>query len=230
MATTDFNQTALDIITDAFNDLRVGIDGEALTGSQKQYGQRTLNAMVKAWRADEVKLWADAEGEIFLLKEQASYTLGGTDQDFSIRPSKMMNVRRRSTTDIDTPMFEMSREEYKNLPNKTTTGTPVQWFYDRQLTTGVLYVWPVPSTSGETVQFDYEPQLDDFDTNSDTPDFPQEWLEALRLGLAARMVTRYPIETSERLELYARAAEAYDKAAGYDRETSVFMSPDFRWQ
>lgn len=74
----DFNATALEIVTEAYELLRVGIDGEALTVEDTDIALRKLNLMVKAWQADGLHLWTKSEGVLFLVDSQAAYALGGS--------------------------------------------------------------------------------------------------------------------------------------------------------
>lgn len=128
----------------------------------------------------------------------------------------------------DTPVKIISREEYTRLPNKTTQGKIVQAFYDPQLTSGILKVWPTPDNSTDVLQFWYERILEDFDASADTPDFAIEWSEALILGLAAKMApSNGTLSLAERKLLNDSADQALAIAMGYDRSnTSTYFQPD----
>lgn len=75
---TSYNPNALQIITEAFAQIRVGIEEEPLTAAQAQDGMNSLNLMVKAWQADGLHLWTKTEGVIFLQYGVPQYGLGGT--------------------------------------------------------------------------------------------------------------------------------------------------------
>lgn len=131
----------------------------------------------------------------------------------------------------DTPVSIVSREEYTRHTNKTTQGKIVEAFYNSQLINGTLKVWPTPDDATDVLQFWYERIIEDFDAAGDTPDFAIEWVEALILGLAAKMAPSYmnSMSLQERSELKNRADEALVIAMNYDREnTSVFFQPDIR--
>ncbi len=73
MATSNsanFNQTVLEIITEAYSLIRVGVEEEELTDAQAQEARRALNAMVKSWNADGLHLWCKDEGVLFLVASQ----------------------------------------------------------------------------------------------------------------------------------------------------------------
>jgi hypothetical protein len=136
----------------------------------------------------------------------------------------------RSSDGEDTPVAIISRTDYAQLANKTSTGKPVQAYYDPQLGNGTLYVWPAPSDVTDVLRFWYERPLEDFDAAADTPDFPIEWAEALIFGLADRLAPTAGVSLQTRAAIKAEAAEKLATAMAYDRETApVFFQPDNRW-
>jgi len=106
------------------------------------------------------------------------------------RPLKIISARRLNSGN-ETPMGMLSREEYFNLPNKTTTGTPVQFYYDPQQGTGRVYLWPAPSTVDDVINYTYLDELEIISANTDTSNFPHEWMEYLVTGLAIRIAPLY---------------------------------------
>ncbi len=51
---------------------------------------------------------------------------------------RILNVRRRESTDYEIPINFESREDYFNLPNKTQMGLPIQAYYSRQEPQGIM--------------------------------------------------------------------------------------------
>jgi hypothetical protein len=122
-------------------------------------------------------------------------------------------------------MRELTRLEYDTLGNKTSEGTPIQFYYDPQATYGDLYVFPVPDSTAEsvnTVRIVYQRPFEDFDASSDEPDFPQEWYDAIKFGLADRLAPEYGLAITERSELRARAKELKQEALGFGTEQGSF--------
>lgn len=78
---TLYNPSCLDLITESYALIRVGIEGEPLTAEQAAEALRSLNLMVKAWQADGLHLWTKTEAVLFLVADQVSYALGGTTSD-----------------------------------------------------------------------------------------------------------------------------------------------------
>jgi hypothetical protein len=145
------------------------------------------------------------------------------------RPLRIISAYRRDINDADIPIEIISRTDYANLSNKTTSGKPIQIFYNPQMTNGVLSVWPTPDSATDVIRFWYERPLEDFDTSADTPDFPIEWAEAICAGLAYRMSSAYGLTKSERDSLKEDAMIMLDSAMSFDREDmSVKFEPDLR--
>lgn len=222
----DFNLTRNEIITEAFGLIGVGVEGEALEAEEMNIGARRLNMMVKAWAADGLHLWKYSEQATTLTNATASYSLSGTS-----RPLRILNMRYDDgSTEI--PMIEYSRQEYFDLPDRTTAGPPTAWYYDpgrgHSSSDGTLYVWPVIATvSSDTVNYTAELPMDDFDASTDNADMPTEWLEALTYNLAVRLCGNYDVPMDERLWLKQQAAEFKFDAENFDRETaSINFGPD----
>lgn len=129
---------------------------------------------------------------------------------------------------IDVPMIVLSRMDYRNLPNKTNTGVPTQFFYDPQLTNGQLYVWPAPINTAYAVKITWYRSIQDFDTAANTPDLPQEWLDTLIFNLAVVMAPEYDCPPQRFQMLVGLAANCLDDVTGWDREPeSVFFGLNF---
>lgn len=148
-----------------------------------------------------------------------------------VRPLRVPFARRFQFIDnIDTPMIRMARADYRDLPNKTNTGTITQFFYDPQTIAGLgyLYVWPAPPDVQSALKFTFYRPIQDFDTAANTPDFPQEWISTLIFNLAVELAPEYGCPTDVFQQIQALAAEKLDRLTGWDREPeSTNMGVDF---
>lgn len=132
------------------------------------------------------------------------------------RPLRIVDARRSNTSSIDTPIAVVSREEYFMLPSKDSTSNVNQIYYDPQLTTGYLYVWPISNTVNDFIDFTFADTIQDFDTLTDNPDFPVEWFEAIYYNLAVRLCPLYGVDSTEREQLKTEAAAMLQDAIGWD--------------
>ena len=219
----DYQLTTNQLIEEAYDICGVGSEGEGISADQYARGKRSLNTMVKAWSASD-HLWLRTDGSKVLVAATSSYAL-------TPKPLRILDARRKDTSNIETPMREWSRAEYLDMPNKTSTGVPVNFYYDPQRDTGTMYVWPTPGAteaSEYTVEFTYLRRMDDFDGTADAPDLPQEWLEALTFGLAERLALKYVTRPDLRAEISARAVAYKAELNAWDTEpASLFMQPEY---
>lgn len=146
------------------------------------------------------------------------------------RPMHISDVRVRNDSDVDVSVRRISRKEYYNIPDKYTTGLPMVWYYDTQLSGGTLHLWPAPESANIRVKMSFQRTLEDFDSGVDNPDFPVEWSEALAYGLAVRLAPMFSAE--EKLAVIAPiASDLLEGLKDWDNEkTSLFVRPDTsRW-
>lgn len=152
---------------------------------------------------------------------------------YTSRTSRPLRIQSAGVIvdDIETPLSIISRQEYFDLPTKTTSeGQPTQVYYDPQLGSGVLYVWPVPDANTYYLRITCERNLEDFTATADEPDFPIEWGEALCWGLACRLAPKYGVPMDKLAGIKMIADEHLQTALDFDRENvSIFMTPDSRY-
>lgn len=150
----------------------------------------------------------------------------------TVRPLRVPMARRYNfISQIDTPMRMISRQEYRDLPNKTNTGIITQAFYDPRggaNTQGQMFVWPAPPDATNAMKFTFYRPLQDFNTSANTPDLPVEWINTLTWNLAKEMAPEYGVAMDIYQMIKERAAETLDLAMGFDREPeSTFFGVDF---
>lgn len=224
---TDFSLSRDDIIKRALRLVGVLAQGELPTTEQVDEASVALNGLVKAWQADGMPLWSLKERTVTLVSGQSIYTLS------TPKPLKVIQAWNHNTTsNVDIPMRIITKQEYNILGNKTSTGNPIQVYYDPRRDTGELYVFPVPSTTEQTlnvIKLVYQAPFEDFDASTDTPDFPQEWYDAVTYGLAVRLAGEYQISTEVRKMLMAEANQIKQEALSFGTEEgSLFFLRDNR--
>lgn len=151
------------------------------------------------------------------------------------RPLRIVAARRYlMSSQIETPMMVSSRLDYRDLPSKITTGTPTQYFYDPRggaNVAGQIYVWPAPVDARAAIKFSWYRQIQDFNNPGDTPDLPQEWLNALTWNLAQELAAEYAVPPPLYQMIRERAAVSLDRVTGWDKEPeSIFfgVSDEYR--
>lgn len=136
------------------------------------------------------------------------------------RPLRILGVRRGTignTTEIEVRPFE-SRNQYFNQPNKSDQGTVVNYYYTPELINGRIYVWQTANTINDLLRFTFERPIEDFDVNSDDPDFPIEWSQPIIYNLGISLGIQYG-RSSERMQAIKTLADDFlEKALGFDTD------------
>ena len=143
-----------------------------------------------------------------------------------VRPLKIVDARRKDSSDV--PIEVITRQEYNELPSKTSTGSVNQVYYDPQLTTGTLKVWPTGAVVDDVIELTVMLPIQDFDSSNVDPDFPQEWLRALKWNLAADLGPEYGVPLDRQMFLEAKASKMLDEVSAFDEEVgSVYFQVEY---
>ena len=125
----------------------------------------------------------------------------------------MSAVVRRDNSDIS--VLRISRGDYLNIPNKTTSGRPTQFYVDRQITPTVK-VWPEPENNTDVLVYDRLVRIDDADAAVNTVDVPFRFYPCLAAGLAYYISLK---RAPDRIQiLKAIYDEEFTRAAEEDRD------------
>jgi hypothetical protein len=145
-------------------------------------GDIALNRMVKAIDPTGMRLWRIVRRTTATVAATATFTTA-TDVLGVDGPMRYTTAGQSTAS----PITAMSRVEYMRLPDRTTAGTPRNYFYETTLAANTVYLWPVPAATGDTIEYTVSLRGKDFDTGADNPDFPTKWLSCLVYGLTAEL-------------------------------------------
>jgi len=217
---TDFNVTRDQVIAGALRLCGALGQGETPTATQVSEAAEALNMLVKAWQADGMPLWVIKNYTLPLVSDTNTYTI-------SPKLLKVIQAFNHNTqTNIDIPMRIVTRQEYNVLGNKTSSGNPIQVFSSPELTNTVVKVFPTPdstSASQNQIVLVYQKQFDDLDSASDNLEFPNEWFEAVKYGLATRMAGEYGVSLDDRRQLLNEANMIKQEALSFGTEEGSFF-------
>lgn len=229
---TNFSITRDQLIAGSLRMAGAIAQGETASATLVSEAAEALNMLVKAMQADGMPLWAIKKYAV-TLTATGSYTIGVSQTVNTPKPLKVLQAFLHNTSSgIDTPLRVITRQEYELLGNKTSSGTPTQVFYEPLLTTGVLYVHPVPDATiaaANTLSIIYQRPFEDFDAANDEPDFPQEYYHCIKLLLADVLAPEHGLSIQERQDLSKRAGIAKLEALGFGTEEgSMYLQADIR--
>ena len=226
--TTIFNPDLSEIFEEAFERLgydRNGMPFELRTGYDLRTARRSLNLLLAEWANRGINLWTVDSGEIAMVANQATYDLPSDTVDIVEQVIRQYNETQNQT---DITINRISVATYSTIPNKLTTGRPIQVYVDRKTTTPTITVWPLPQTSN-TYTFVYwrlRRMQDAGSPATNTVDIPFRFYEALIAGVAYRLALKKAPESAPMLK--SLADEAFDLAAAEDRDRApIRMVPRY---
>jgi hypothetical protein len=227
--TYTFNPDVADIVEEAFE-----IAGaEVMSGNDIRSARRSLEYLKIEWSNRGLNLWRMEEQTISaIVAGTATYNI---DIDtISILDAYLRTGSGNVSTQTDLMLTRISEPTYAQIPNKLTTGRPVQYFYNRIGVRGgtsggsdlesTVTLWPVPDVSS-TYEFVYWRMKSIADVGRDagnTLQLPERFLPAMVLGLAWRIAVKKP-ELERRIGmLKADYEKTFDDAMREDREKTDF--------
>ena len=206
-SSTNFELDVAEYIEEAFE--RCGL--EAKTGYDLQTARRSMNIMLAEWANRGLNQWTIEQRTQALTASDSEYSLGTDLIDI------LSLVVRRSGTDFT--MTRISRDSFLNLPNKTSTGRPTQYFLDRQITPN-LKLFPTPENSTDVIVYDALTRIQDADAQVNTMEIPFRFFPCLTAGLAYYIALK---RAPDRIQLLKTVyEEEFERAMAEDRDRSAF--------
>lgn len=137
-------------------------------------------------------------------------------------------VARRQSTTTDTPLKIVTLEEWHRYTNKAAESTyPLVLTYMPTINTGTLRFWPQFSNGDYVITFFVNRPLEDFDSGTNNPDFPQEYFLALVLELSCLLAPQYGIDVQVQSWLRREADKLFNEIIENDyEEGSLYFRPD----
>jgi hypothetical protein len=218
MATSDSRDFDLDvgeIIEEAYE--RCGL--EMRTGYDAKTARRSLNLMFADWANRGLNMWTVTQATKAITSGTASYAFDATYVD-------LLEVVLRNSSGVDYTLSQMSRGEYLTTPNKTSTGQPSQYFFDRQ-TIPTITLWSTPDASYTLVYY-YVSRIQDADAMINNADAPFRFLPCMVAGLAYYLAMK---KAPERVQLLKSVyEEEFQRAAAEDaNSTPLKLTPSMAY-
>ena len=123
---TAFNLDMNDLIEESFE--RCGL--EVRSGYDFRTARRSLNLLTIEWANRGINLWTVEQGQIVMNTQQALYALPVDTIDILDASTRTNNGSQSNQIDIN--LSRISEPTYMTIPNKNTTGRPIQMWVNRQ--------------------------------------------------------------------------------------------------
>ena len=121
-----FNLDLAELVEEAFE--RCGT--QLRTGYDLKTARRSLNLMLIEWANRGINLWTVEEASIILNPYQGIYAVPVDTVDILDLETRTNNADSTNQTDIN--LSRISEPTYATIPNKLTTGRPIQVYFNRQ--------------------------------------------------------------------------------------------------
>jgi len=158
--------------------------GETITGGTSSATASITSKPTTTSVATTIPVGTFSSGETITGGTSSATTTVSAVQDLSDVQSTIDILSTVVTRDgTDFAIDRLSRSEFLNIPTKTQTGRPNQFFLDRQITP-VLKIWPVPDNSTDILKFNRLTRIEDADAFTNTVDVPFRFYPCLAAGLA----------------------------------------------
>lgn len=210
--TTAFNMDFTEIAEEAWE--RAG--REMRSGYDLRTARRSMNLLTIEWQNRGLNMWTIDEGTIPLVVGTSNYDLPADTVDILDAVARTGVASQQ----MDRNMSRISQSNYATIPNKLSTGTPLQYTIVRERDNPVVKVWPLPFDNSYTLVYWRMRRIEDAGSGVQTADVNFRFLPALIAGLAYHIAIKVP-ELMPRIEmLKMQYEEAYRLAAEEDREKS----------
>ena len=201
----DKNFSIDEIIDEAYE--RIGMKGVA--GNQLRSARRSLNIMFQEWANRGLHYWEVANNSITLVDGQATYTMyrstadGTSDATAVYGVDDVLEAVYRNSSSVDFPLTKINRSTYQALSNKTSEGTPTQYFVQRFIdkVTITLYLTPGSTEAGNTINYYYVKRIQDVGDYTNATDVPYRFVPCMVSGLAYYLSQKFKPELTQQMKL-----------------------------
>ena len=216
-----------DIVEEAFE--RLGIQG--VSGYQLKSARRSLNILFQEWANRGLHYWEVANNNITLVADQATYTMFRATTDGTSSTTAVYGVddileASYRNSNVDTPLTKINRSQYQALSNKTSTGTPSQYFVQRFIDkiTVTLYLTPGSSEAGKFLNYYYVKRIQDAGDYTNDADVPYRFVPCMTAGLAYYLAIKNAPERVQMLKMLYE--DELQRALAEDgSSSSTYISP-----
>ena len=216
-----------DIVEEAYE--RLGIQG--VSGYQLKSARRSLNILFQEWANRGLHYWEVANNNITLVADQAEYTMFRSTADGTSSTTAVYGVddvleASYRNSNVDTPLTKINRSQYQALSNKTSTGTPSQYFVQRFIDkiTITLYLTPGSSEAGKFLNYYYVKRIQDAGDYTNDADVPYRFVPCMTAGLAYYLAIKNAPDRVQMLKMLYE--DELQRALSEDgSSSSTYISP-----
>jgi hypothetical protein len=188
--------TILDLIKAALQEIGALAADETPNGSDTQLALKTLNLMLGAWSADNLRVRATVQENFALVAGTRSYTIGSTGVFATVKPLKILGAFVRDSNNNDSGLNVIEKDLYNSFTDKLiSSGTPEDLYFDPGLTQqtaqlGTIYLSPIPNAA-DTLYIESQKILTSISSVGAAVTFEPPYYEAILYNLAVRLYRKF---------------------------------------
>jgi len=238
----NYNATRDQLLTRALRIVGAIGQGETPSSTALTEAAQALNDLLYEWNTDGMDQW---NLRVYtcspLVAGTNSYTIGtGSTFNFPAPLKIFQAYLHDNTTGYDSPLIIIDWATYLQYSNKAQQGTPNQLVYKTPAAIGAtgemqgtitLVLTPDTTTANNKSLVIYgQKPFDDFDSSTNTLDFPPYWINALVWGVAAQLAYEYGVGLAERSMIAKKADTHHEAALSFGTEEgSIYLQPQPAW-
>ena len=224
----DKNFAIDEIIEEAYE--RIGL--QSVSGNQLRQARRSLNILFQEWGNRGLHYWQIGNNSITLVADQAVYTMfrstgdGTSDATAIYGVDDVLEAVYRNSSNVDTPLTKINRSTYQGLSNKTSTGTPSQYYVQRFIdkVTITLYLTPGSDQAGKFINYYYVKRIQDVGDYTNATDVPYRFVPCMVSGLAYYLAIKNAPQSVQMIKMLYE--DELQRALEEDgSSTSTYISP-----
>jgi len=212
-----------------------GTDVSSATAIVRQFDEETSTVMFQFNSSYVGTITIATSDDDVTYTDHSTFTHDGTNKWYTVDDLlsttylKFYSVDAITVTSLvtvsgytDLPMYRMNRDQYASMPNKSSKGDPLQYWFDRQVTP-TMNLWPAPNnaSTANCIQLYRNHQIADVGTLDEELEIPNRWLEATIWGLAENLAFEIPGVQAERANMcMQKAASTLNDAQTEERDNS----------
>jgi len=195
--------TFIEILKESLRFIGALESGETPTADETADAISAMNSLIQQWQGPPNfllpgdKMWQRETGLLTLDSTKNSYSLkpSGGQLDIQIPIAILPHpVMRHTSSSADTEMSPMTIEDYLALTNKSVSGFPLMYYYEKRLTEGTLYLDVKPSSSVASaykISFVYLQPMEIISGSTDEFDIDPSYYRALKYHLGRELAPEY---------------------------------------
>lgn len=229
--TAEVTATGTSIITQALYEIAMYGPNDTIPPADLADALVVLDYMIKLFQGSPtvntsgLKMWQRTRASL-TLTAAISFALKLTGGALDVNPPvAILSAMLKNTDSEETPLEPMLLEEHEQITDKTQTGVPGKFYYEREYAQGTLYLDVVPDDTTDVIDLIYLRPLYDMDAIGNDVDFPQHWYMALYLNLAILLAPRYGKEAYQTTQKMAVGALAMAQTF-YPEDVNAHFEPD----